>query len=123
MPSKALKLWTGRSKRCRAQGDARRSLNLHAINMNPHLANRADPRSNSPARIAPAIFSLMPLIGAVAFAQSPEPITPEQLKEEAIIFTPPGFTKVGEPKWAGTVKGVIDGRAGQIDIVVRPTRR
>ena len=72
---------------------------------------------------SPACFAISlgfaGLLAAATHAQIPERITPAQTKEEAILYTPAGFTKVGEPRWGGTVRGVIDGRAGHLELIVR----
>jgi hypothetical protein len=46
-------------------------------------------------------------------------LTPEQIKEEALIFTPPGFKRAGEPKWDGEGAWFSEGRTGHVEIVVR----
>ena len=58
------------------------------------------------------------LLAHAARAQVPDRITPAQLAEEAIVFTPPGFAKTGEPKWAGTTAGVSGMRTGHVEIFV-----
>ena len=65
------------------------------------------------------IFAFLFLFAATAWAQKPDPLTPEQRKAEAIIFTAPGFTTPGEAKWDGDPTWSSRGRTGEIEITVR----
>ena len=62
-----------------------------------------------------------PVAGTELAAATPasQALTPQELKEEAVLFTPPGFDHVGEAKWDGTVAWTNGGRTGQVEIVVR----
>ena len=60
------------------------------------------------------------VLAASAVAQRPEPIAPEQRQEETVIFTAPGFERVGEPRWESRLGDKpTNRRSGQVQIAVR----
>ena len=88
------------------------------MSTNPTTPDIRPPASAFPTALA-VLCRLGALLAVTAWSQTTDPLTPEQRKEEAVLFTAPGFTMPGDARWDGDPTWSSGGRTGEVEIVVR----